>query len=321
MPGAAKSRSGNTKLSDANHSESLSSADELDYATDVFRRAFSHSSGGIPFYPGSGRALLPPTWNRPALVVPLDGNYVVEDPPKNRPVPWLIDGFSRQLPKFLRYLDIVKPALDFSCLPKHDTDGVTPYLPNGFFGPMDAASLTGMIGLLKPHRYVEVGSGISTRFARRAVGLNNSETKITCIDPSPRSSISGIADEIIQCNLLDVDLTIFKSLGKGDILFFDGSHLSFSGSDCPTFFLEVLPSIAPGVYIHIHDIFLPDDYPSRIRTRFYNEQQLLAAFLFDNFKFDVILPVNYLHKLGYCPEGVSFWMRRVVDWPVTRDAQ
>src|SRR5690242_14561346 len=108
--------------------------EELERATETFKRHFSHCSGALPFYPGIGRTLLPPTWARPALIVPLDGNYVVEEPYVNRPIPWLTAAFASQLPRFLKYLDLVKPALDFSSLPKEDVDGVTPYLPNRFFG-------------------------------------------------------------------------------------------------------------------------------------------------------------------------------------------
>jgi predicted O-methyltransferase YrrM len=224
-------------------------------------------------------------------------------------VSWLVDRFAADMQSLLRTLDAVRPSLEFS-LPSRDVDGLTPFFPNSFFGPMDAAALTAMFELLKPKRYIEIGSGMSTRFARRAVQIHRLETRILCIDPEPRSSIIKVADEVINQSMLDVDLTIFETLEKNDILFFDGSHLSFSGSDCPRFFLEILPLVRRNVYVHVHDIFLPDDYPARLRNRFYNEQQLLAAFLFSNTEFDVVLPVHHLHSLGHCPEGVSFWMKR-----------
>jgi hypothetical protein len=288
-----------------------SEPDELEYAADLFRKRFAHCSGALPFYPGIGRALLPPAWTRPALIIPLDGHYVVEDPVVNRPVSWLAERFSRQMPEFLQTLDLLKPSLDFGDLPRSDIDGIVPYFPNSFFGPMDAAALTGMMRILKPHRYIEIGSGISTRFARRAVKMHGLLTKIICIDPAPRKSVVNVADAIINESLLNVDITLFSLLRENDILFFDGSHLCFSGTDCTTFFLEVLPSIANGVHVHVHDIFLPNDYPERIKTRFYNEQQLLATFLFANQEFEVVLPMNYLHRLGHCPEGVSFWLKRI----------
>jgi predicted O-methyltransferase YrrM len=285
-------------------------AQALTGAVEVLQRQFPNSTGALPFFPGIGRTLLPPDWRRPALVVPLDGHYVVEHPVINRSCSWLVDLFARSKVEFLKTLGLAKTKLDFSSLPKRDMDGVTPFFPNSFFGPMDAAALTALIQLLRPKLYIEIGSGMSTRFARRAIKEANLQTKIVCIDPAPRSSVASIADEIIEENLLNVDARIFESLNANDILFFDGSHLSFSGTDCPEFFLGILPRINRGVYVHVHDIFLPNDYPERLRTRFYNEQQLLAAFLVFNNEFEVILPVNYLHSIGACPEGVSFWLKR-----------
>jgi hypothetical protein len=285
--------------------------DELEQAAEVFRRRFPHSSGILPYYFSVGRALLPPDWQRPALVVPLDGQYVVEEPVTNRPLRWLEERFARDLPAFRQLLAAVMPTLDPGSLPRSDLDGKTPFFPNSFFGPMDAAALTGLLAMLRPRRYVEIGSGMSTRFARRAVEQYGLSTQIVCIDPAPRSSVAQIADEVIPESVLDVDLSLFRALEPNDILFFDGSHLSFSGTDCPRFFLEILPAVARGVYIQIHDIFLPDEYPERIRNRFYNEQQLLGAFLLFNREFEVVLPVHHLHALGHCPEGVSFWIRRV----------
>lgn len=283
--------------------------DELAWASAVFAKRFSSCTGAVPYYPYAGRILVPPDW-RPALVVPLDGDYVIETPAVNRPTPWMVESFAADLPRFIKAVESVKPHLEFSDLPIAD-DGIRPFFHNGYFGPMDAASLTAMLAMMRPHTYIEIGSGISTRFARRAVSRFSLTTSITCIDPAPRSSIEGIADKIIRRSLLDVDLAFFDILHEGDILFFDGSHLSFSGTDCPRFFLDILPRLAPGVLIHVHDIVLPNDYPEGARPRFYNEQQLLAAFLYENNRFQVTLPVNYMHTLGHCPEGVSFWMRRV----------
>ena len=208
----------------------------------------------------------------------------------------------------MQTLDVVKSSMDISTFPNSDIDGKTPFFPNLFFGPMDALALAGMIRVLKPSQYVEIGSGVSTRVARHAVAADGLSTRIRCIDPQPRRSIDNVADEVIFDSLLNVDLDIFTSLSDNDILFFDGSHLVFTGTDCPKFFLEVLPLIPRGVYVHVHDIFLPDEYPERMKARFYNEQQLLAGFLYNNSDFQVVLPIQYLHRLGYCWEGVSFWI-------------
>ena len=288
---------------------------ELQQAIDTFRQRFRAASGAVPYYPGASRVFLPPDWQRQAVVVPIDGAYVIEHPVTNRPVPWLAAAFERQLGKFLQTLARVKPSFSPWGFPRSDIDGVTPYFPNGFFGPMDSLMLSGMLATLKPRRYVEIGSGHSTRIARWTVREKQLGTMITCIDPAPRKAIDQLADEIVREGLLQVSPEVFAALRENDILFFDGSHLAFSGTDCQRFFLEILPALPEGVYVHIHDIFLPNDYPARITNRYYNEQQLLAAFLFGNREFEVVLPVNYLHERGHCLEGVSFWLKRVGKTP------
>ena len=284
--------------------------EEFEAAIRTFRSRFHHAASAMPFFPGVGRTLLPPDWKRPALLVPLDGHYVVQHPVATRPIAWLEKSFEARSERFLSWLGTVKGSLDPASLPKSEIDASTPYLPNPYFGLMDATALTGLLGTLKPQHYIEIGSGISTRFARRAIQQFGLTTRIVCIDPAPRSSVHAIADAVIPKSLLDVDLEIFSSLTENDVIFFDGSHICFSGTDCARFFLEILPAVKAGVFIHIHDISLPNDYPERIRNRYYNEQHLLAAFLFQNEDFEVVLPINYLHIRGYCLEGVSFWMKR-----------
>lgn len=293
----------------------MTDTDDFERALAVLRKRFPQAANVVPYFPAVGRGLLPPDWTRPALILPLDGHYVVQDPPAQPSVSWLAEAFAQRQEDFLRVLGEVRVGLDRGQFPNHDIDGVTPYFPNSFFGVMDATALTGMIGSLKPQRYIEIGSGISTRFARRAIQQFGLTTRVTCIDPAPRKPIDRIADEIISVGLLDADVSIFQSLSANDILFFDGSHLSFSGTDCPRFFLEILPRLRAGVYVHIHDIFLPDDYPDRLKTRFYNEQHLLAAFLYNNAQFEVVLPLQYLYRQGHCSEGVSFWIKCTYEAP------
>ncbi|HKQ18856.1 MAG TPA: hypothetical protein VJW75_03840 [Candidatus Eisenbacteria bacterium] len=50
-------------------------------------------------------------------------------------------------------------------------------------------------------------------------------------------------------------------------------------SDVTVAFLEILPRLATGVRVQIHDICLPYDYPPTYGDRFYSEQYVLAAYL------------------------------------------
>ncbi len=175
-------------------------------------------------------------------------------------------------------------------------EGSAPYWDNGWLPALDAMTLYGFLAETNPRRYVEIGSGNSTKFARRAVGDLGLRTHITSIDPVPRANIDALCDQAVRSPLEQTDLAVFDGLEAGDIVFFDGSHRIFMGSDVTVFFFEVLPRLRPGVLVHIHDIMLPSDYPPGWRWRYYSEQYLLAAFLLANPSWlDVELPNAFIH--------------------------
>ncbi len=74
-------------------------------------------------------------------------------------------------------------------------------------------------------------------------------------------------------------MDIFAELAAGDILAIDSSHILMPGSDVDLLLNHVLPALPAGVVVHIHDIFLPDDYPAVWAWRSYNEQLGVAALL------------------------------------------
>jgi hypothetical protein len=144
---------------------------------------------------------------------------------------------------------------------------------------LDAAAIYAFIRSRQPATYFEIGSGISTQFARRAIVDGGLPTRIVAVDPSPRTSVDELCDVLMREPLELADPRLFEALRPGDIVFFDGSHRVFTGSDAAVFFLELLPQIAPGVLVGIHDVYLPDDYPASVSGRHYSEQYLLAALL------------------------------------------
>ena len=150
---------------------------------------------------------------------------------------------------------------------------------NGFLPGLDSAALYAFLTHGNPERYVEIGSGNSTKFARRAIRDHGLRTRITSIDPEPRADIDALSDDVVRFPLEAVDLGIITSLRAGDVLFLDGSHRCFTNSDVTVAFLEILPRLAPGVRVQIHDICLPYDYPPTYGDRFYSEQYVLAAYL------------------------------------------
>ena len=198
--------------------------------------------------------------------------------------------------------------------PRGETE---PHWNNGYFTAVDARVAYALAATRRPKRIVEVGSGNSTRFFRKAITDHGLDCRLTAIDPQPRAAIRGVADEVIAESVLDTGLDRFAALEADDILFVDGSHLALNGTDTTRIFLEVLPLIRPGVLVHIHDICLPFEYSALFTERMYAEQYLLACTLMDSAKWRPLLPVHYLDSKGCfaaiaSPGAVntSFWMIR-----------
>ncbi|WP_421781082.1 class I SAM-dependent methyltransferase [Kiloniella litopenaei] len=207
-------------------------------------------------------------------------------------------------------------------------EDMLPYWKNSWFGPLDAYSLATAINLWKPKTFLEIGSGVSTRFARLTLKKGNIASRLISIDPSPRMEVDALCDEVIRKPLEECDSHYFEQLEAGDILFYDGSHRCFQNSDVTVFFLEILPLLKKGVHVHIHDIFWPEDYPTHWVERYYNEQYLLAL-LFQHrtpeWAIDygcryvphnekLMAKYNKLEKrvghTGIYPAGGSFWMTK-----------
>jgi predicted O-methyltransferase YrrM len=149
----------------------------------------------------------------------------------------------------------------------------------GWFPRLDAAAAYAIVRSTRPRRIVEIGSGHSTRFMAQAVQDGGLSTQITCIDPAPRATLKKLKVEHQQSLLRDADPAVFQALGAGDILFIDSSHIAMPGTDVDRLFLDVLPRLAGGTLIHIHDIALPYAYPDAWEWRGYNEQMLVGALL------------------------------------------
>ena len=177
---------------------------------------------------------------------------------------------------------------------------------NGFFSGFDAAVYYSLIRYLKPQRVIEIGGGYSTRLALKAL----TSGKLTCIEPYPER-LNGVGPqvELIQKRVEEIDVGFFSSLEANDILFIDSSHTVKFGSDVCYEFLEILPRLAPGVWVHVHDIFFPHDYPAEWlidRRLALNEQYLLEAFLTFNSQFQVALANHWL-CLDHVNDAARLW--------------
>jgi hypothetical protein len=178
---------------------------------------------------------------------------------------------------------------------------------NGFFSGFDAAVYYSMIRHLKPQRIIEIGGGYSTQLAGKALAVNGSG-KLSCIEPYPER-LNGSRVELIQKRVEEIDVGFFSCLEANDIVFIDSSHTVKFRSDVCFEFLEILPRLAPGVWVHVHDIFFPHDYPAEWlieRRTAWNEQYLLEAFLSFNKEFQIAL-ANYWLCLDHRHEAARLW--------------
>ena len=199
-------------------------------------------------------------------------------------------------------------------------NGLEPSLANEWLPPLDAAAIYAFIRSRAPALYLEIGSGESTKFAARASRDGELQTRIVSIDPEPRAEVDRLCDRSVRVPLEAADLSVFEELADGDLVFFDGSHRTFMNSDATVFFLEVLPQLAPGVLVGVHDIFLPYDYPAEYADRYYSEQYLLAAHLLAGDPLvDPVLPAFYASRKPELsslapvePSGSGFWMQRTL---------
>jgi len=210
-------------------------------------------------------------------------------------------------------------------------DKTTLHIDNGFFEAGDAEYLYNIIRLMKPRRIIEIGSGQSTLMAAKATTRNRLETpdyscKHVCIEPYENRWLEKIGVTVIRQPVEQIERSFFRQLGERDLLFIDSSHMIKPQGDVLAEYLEILPSLAPGVIVHIHDIFSPRDYPENWvfdEVRLWNEQYLVEAFLTGNRDWKIIGLLNFLHHNHYealkakCPfltkqnEPGSLYLQRV----------
>lgn len=193
--------------------------------------------------------------------------------------------FLEARPKFRGVLDQIDGyAADLLRIVAEAAPPPAPRFDQSWFPTLDAAAAYSIVRRHRPRRIVEVGSGHSTRFLCRAAADAGLDTEITAIDPQPRAVLQGLPVRFMPAVVQSADPALFSALEAGDILFVDSSHILMPGTDVDWLFNRVLPALPAGVVLHIHDIFLPDDYPPDWQWRGYNEQQLLGPMLAGGFE-------------------------------------
>jgi hypothetical protein len=204
------------------------------------------------------------------------------------------------------------------------------HLDNGLFGAGDAEILYATVRANRPAMILELGAGFSTLVSAAAVRANRSqghESRLISCDPyaSPgaASAVDGLA-ELRPIAAEELDAEVFDGLGRGDILFIDSSHTVKVGGDVVHLLCEVLPRLRAGVLVHVHDIYLPYEYPREWfhHNRWYwAEQYLLQALLCGNSRFEILIAAYALWReehsrlvaeiptLDSSAPPLSLWMR------------
>jgi predicted O-methyltransferase YrrM len=177
------------------------------------------------------------------------------------------------------------------------------YYDQDWFCYADAIFLYSFLRQTKPKRIVEVGSGFSS-----AVILDTLErflpqqTEVTFIEPYPDRLMSILKDHdkdknrILNTRVQEVPVEILTSLGSGDLLFIDSSHVVKCGSDVSFLVFNILPRLSSGVFVHFHDVFYPFEYPPEWLTagRYWNEDYFLRAFLAYNSEWSIYFFNTYI---------------------------
>jgi predicted O-methyltransferase YrrM len=227
-------------------------------------------------------------------------------------------------------LELLEHLIKYSVEYKNLTDsGQFDIVDQNEFKHLDSALYYALIRHFKPKKIIEVGAGSSTQIASLA-RMKNASGEIIAIEHDPEEFLKNgslASLSLIQKQVQEISVDVFKQLNENDILFIDSSHVCKIGSDVNYLFLEVMPQLKKGVLIHIHDVFLPLSYPRRWVEEldlFWNEQYILHAFLIGNREFEVLISNNYMvtkhpKKIARLFDqsnrynglaGGSFWMRK-----------
>ena len=209
---------------------------------------------------------------------------------------------------FLRELHPFSGECDW---PEHPVPGrgTHYYSTNDSFGYSSACLLHSIVRLTRPRKVIEVGGGMSTLLLLDAMAANDragaDDSTLLTIDPHPSPLFADLDHDRHTLAVAPVETLSpleFESLGEGDLLFVDSSHVVRTGGDVNFLYLDVLPRLARGVVVHIHDVQLPYEYPDTFTRRsigawhFWTEQYLLQAFLALNPHYRILLGGHFIQR-------------------------
>ena len=242
----------------------------------------------------------------------------------------------KQLALFDTLAEILDDDLPFPAGPSgEDRNATRYYFENPAYSWSDGMVLHALLRHLRPRHVIEVGSGYSS-----AMTLDTTErwldagtdgpVEVTFVEPYSEllRSLLRPGDEervrIHEIAVQDVPFSVFEALGAGDVLFIDSTHVVKAGSDVNHLLFEVLPRLSAGVWIHLHDIFFPFEYPRDwvLEGRAWHEVYVLRALLTGNDAFEIRWFQSYMwmrHRTlleGRLPAmaknpGGNIWLQKV----------
>jgi predicted O-methyltransferase YrrM len=215
-------------------------------------------------------------------------------------IPWLMEYWDSGLHEIKALLDQCTQYNDALKALERPEPGVgnQPRFEQDWFSGLDGVMAYCMVRLHKPRTIIEVGSGHSTRFMRRAANDEGYDPAIYSIDPVPRKNIDKLCSGIRRTTADQVEEDYYLRLKAGDFLFIDGSHVAMSGTDVDYLLGRILPRLPSGVVVHFHDIFLPNGYPDNPNWRWwsYNEQYMVLTLLYPKGPAELLWASAYMRR-------------------------
>jgi predicted O-methyltransferase YrrM len=208
-----------------------------------------------------------------------------------------VPGVDLRLDDQLALLDELEPLLADVPFDDRPRDGLRYHYRNGVFEHADGLFLHLVLRWLRPARVIEVGSGFSSACILDTVDRLLPATRCVFVDPNRDVLDSVLVPgdreriDVREQSVQSLPVAVFEELAAGDLLFVDSTHVSKAGSDVNHLYFRVLPALAAGTIVHVHDVFPGFEYPHEwLREgRVWSENYLLRAFLQFNDAFEIVL--------------------------------
>jgi hypothetical protein len=199
------------------------------------------------------------------------------------------------------------PLFHTNPFPDNENEDLRYAFNNPAYSWGDGSVVHAMIRRHRPRRIIEIGSGWSSACTIDTIERYlDGQCRVTFVEPYPQLLVSLLGDtsvdfEILETPVQETPLSIFSDLRAGDFLFIDSTHVLSTGSDVCFELFEVLPRLASGVFVHIHDMFWPFEYPRNWavdENRSWNELYAVRALLTNNEDWRVIFFNDYFAKVA-----------------------